>query len=69
VLCGTCVMWHLRSRREIHSVYVGKPEGKIPRGSPRCRWEVHVKMILKEWNGRAWPAWNWLWTGTSDRLL
>jgi len=38
----------LWSRREIHSVYVGKPEGKIPLGSPRCRWEVHVKMILKE---------------------
>jgi hypothetical protein len=38
----------LRSRREIHSVYVGKHEGKIPLGSPRCRWEVQVKMILKE---------------------
>ena len=39
------------SRREIHSVYVGKPEGKIPLCSPRCRREVHVVMILKD--GRA----------------
>jgi hypothetical protein len=27
---------------------LGKPEGKIPLGSPICRWEVHVKMVLKE---------------------
>jgi hypothetical protein len=27
---------------------VGKPEGKIPLGRPRCRWVDNIKMELRE---------------------
>jgi hypothetical protein len=29
-------------------VLVVKPEGKIPLGRPRCRWEDNIKMDLQE---------------------
>jgi hypothetical protein len=29
-------------------VLVGKPEGKRPLGTPRCRWENNIKIYLKE---------------------
>ena len=34
--------------RGVHKVLVGKPEGKIPFGRPRCRGEDNVKMDLQE---------------------
>ena len=30
--------------RGVHSVLVGKPEGKSPLGRPRLRWEDNIKM-------------------------
>jgi hypothetical protein len=36
-------MWE---RRGIHSVLVGKPEGKRPLGRPRRRWEYNIKIDL-----------------------
>jgi hypothetical protein len=35
---------------------VGKPEGKRPLGTPRCRWEDNTKMDLREigWGGMDW---------------
>ena len=35
-------------RRGVYRVLVGKPEGKRPLGRPRRRWEVNIKMDLKE---------------------
>ena len=35
-------------RRGVFSVLVGKPEGKIPLGRPRRRWEDSIKMDLQE---------------------
>jgi len=35
-------------RRGVCSVLVGKPEGKIPLGSPRPRWEDNIKTDLQE---------------------
>ena len=35
----------------MHSVLVGKPEGKRPLGRPRRRWEVNIKMELQEVGG------------------
>ena len=35
-------------RRGVYRVLVGKPEGKIPLGSPRCRLEDNIKMDLQE---------------------
>ena len=35
-------------RRVVYRVLVGKPEGKIPLGKHRCRWEDNIKMDLQE---------------------
>jgi hypothetical protein len=32
----------------VYRVLVGKPEGKIPLGRPRRRWENNIKMDLQE---------------------
>ena len=34
--------------RNVYRVLVGKPEGKIPLGRPRRRWEDNIKMDLRE---------------------
>jgi len=43
--------------RGVHRVLVGKPEGKIPLGRPRRRWE-NIKMNLRK-VGRG-GDWSWL---------
>ena len=35
-------------RRGVYRVLVGTPEGKIPLGRPRRRWEDNIKMDLRE---------------------
>jgi hypothetical protein len=37
--------------RSVHSVLVGKPEGKRPLGRPRRRWEDNIKMDIQEVGG------------------
>ena len=37
--------------RGVHTVLVGKPEGKRPLGRPRRRWEDNTKMDLQEVGG------------------
>jgi hypothetical protein len=32
----------------VYRVLVGKPEGKIPHGRPRRRWEDNIKMVRSE---------------------
>jgi hypothetical protein len=39
---------HMEEGRNIYRVLVGKPEGKIPLGRPRCRWENRIRMDLRE---------------------
>jgi len=51
---GTCNTYG--ERRAVYRVLVGKPEGKIPLGKSRNRWEVNIKMDLQE-VGR------WSWAG------
>jgi hypothetical protein len=34
--------------RKVYKVLVGKPEGNIPLGRPRRRWEVGIRMDLRE---------------------
>ena len=41
-------MARMEERRGMHRVLVGKPEGKIPLGRPRHRWEDNIKMDLEE---------------------
>jgi len=38
-------MW---TRRGIHRVLVGQPEGNRPLGRPRHRWEDNIKIDLQE---------------------
>jgi hypothetical protein len=56
------VVWVIKSRimrwmghvacmvegRGVYRFLVGKPEGKIPLGRPRCRWEDNIKMDVQE---------------------
>jgi hypothetical protein len=37
--------------RVVHRVLVGKPEGKRPLGRPRHRWDVNIKIDLREVGG------------------
>jgi len=37
--------------RGVHRVLVGKPDGKMPLGRPRRRWEDNIKMDLREVGG------------------
>jgi hypothetical protein len=39
-----------------YGILVGKAEGKIPLGRPRCRWEVNIKMDRREigWGSMDW---------------
>ena len=39
---------HLGEGKVVYRVLVGKPEGKIPLGRPRHRWEDNIKMDLQE---------------------
>jgi len=34
--------------RGVYRVLVGKPEGRRPRGRPRCRWVDNIRMDLQE---------------------
>jgi hypothetical protein len=43
-------------KRNAYRILVGKPEGKKPPGKSRHRWEVNIKMDLREirWCGTDW---------------
>jgi len=38
----------VRDMRNTDRILVGKPEGKIPLGKSRCRWEDNIKIDLKD---------------------
>jgi hypothetical protein len=44
-------MARMGERRGVHSVLVGKSEGKRPFGRPRRRWEYNLKLDLQEVGG------------------
>jgi hypothetical protein len=46
--------------RNIYRVLVGKPEGKRPHGRPRQRWEVGIKMDLRDIGWGVWSGFIWL---------
>jgi len=53
VIKSTRMKWEghvarMGERRGVYRVLVGKPEGKIPLGRPRRRWEDNIKMDLQE---------------------
>jgi hypothetical protein len=55
--------------RKVYKVLVGKPEGKIPHGRPRRRWEDGIRMYLRETGLGVWTGFDWLRTGTGGGLL
>jgi hypothetical protein len=53
-------------KRNLYSLFVGKPEGKRPLGRPRRRWMDNIKMELLEiglnvvvWIGLAQDRYRW----------
>jgi hypothetical protein len=48
-------MWHAWERT-VYGVLMGNPEGKIPLGRPRYRWEDGIRMDLTEigWGSVDW---------------
>jgi hypothetical protein len=38
----------MRERRGAYWILVGKPEGKIPLGRTRSRWDDNIKMDLQD---------------------
>jgi hypothetical protein len=50
-------------------IFVGKPEGKRPLGSPRRRWEHNIKVDLIVIRWGVWTGFIWLRIGTSKGLL
>jgi hypothetical protein len=38
----------VEEKRNTEWVFVGKPEGRLPLGRPRCRCEYNIKMAVKE---------------------
>jgi len=43
-------------RRDVYTVLVEEPEGKMPFGRPRCRWEDNIQVDLQEvgYGGMDW---------------
>jgi hypothetical protein len=58
-------------KRNVYRILVGKPEGKIPLGMPRCRSMDNIKMNFGETgrDGMGWIGLIWLRIGTSGGLL
>ena len=59
---GHVALW---GRGEVYTyrVLVGKPEGKSELGRPRHRWEVNIKMDLREVGVRNGSSWLRIGTG------
>ena len=38
-------------RKGVHTVLVGRPDGRRPLVRPRHRWEGNIKMDFKMWDG------------------
>jgi len=43
-----------------YRISVGKPEGKVPLGRPRSRWEEILRWIFRNWDVGTWTGSNWL---------
>jgi len=48
-----CSTQRMREVRTVYKVFVGISEGKRPRGRPRRKWKVNIRMDLMEigWDG------------------
>jgi hypothetical protein len=55
--------------RNLYNISVGKPEGKRPLGRPRHRWEINIRMDLREIGWEVMDGCIWLRIWTSGRPL
>jgi hypothetical protein len=55
--------------RKVYKVLVRKPEGRIPLGRPRRRWQDGVRIDLREIGLGVSIGFDWLRTGTGGGLL
>jgi hypothetical protein len=57
--------------KRAYRILVGKPEGKIPLGRRRHRWEDNIKMDLREigWGGVVWTGLIWFRIGSIGEPL
>jgi hypothetical protein len=55
--------------RNVYSVLVGKPEGKIPLGTPRIRWKDGIKMDRRKTVWGVKSGFTWLRIGTDAGLF
>ena len=55
----------IKVKRSVNMFFVNTPEGRIPLGRPRRRWDG-IKMDLQEVECGAWTgsSWIWIWTGS-----
>ena len=56
-------------RRGAYTILVGKLEGKSPLGRPRCRSEVIIKRIYREWDEDLGTGFLWLRIGAGGGML
>ena len=59
----------MEQSRNAYRVLVRKPEGKMPLGRPRRRWEDSIKMDLGRWVVVREIGWLLLKIGTNGRLM
>jgi hypothetical protein len=60
----------MRKKRNAYKILVGKPEGRRPPGTPRCRWVDNIKINLRQREDEVvWIGLIWLRIGTSGGLL
>ena len=64
---GACGTYGLEER--CIQVFVGRPDGKRPLGTPKRRWENTIKMDLQEVGWESWTEIIWLRTGKSGGVL
>jgi hypothetical protein len=55
--------------RNVCRVLVGKPEGKRPLERARHRWEIGIKIDLREIGWGGWSGFTWLRIRTVGGLL
>jgi hypothetical protein len=59
----------MEAERKVYKILVGNPEGKIPLGRPRRKWEDGIRMNLRKTGLGVWIGFDWLSTGTGGGLL
>jgi hypothetical protein len=57
------------NRRGAYRFLMGRSEGNISLGRPRCRWEGNIKIDIRGMGWRAWTGLLWLWIGTGGGRL